>query len=104
MESINEQKLEQVTGGVEVKYGKKVDQYDVKISHAYAIYFPMQDGPLIIYPYGNRSGHTYRIMVYRVYEAPGVLFGTNRTVDGIDMDNFEYVTVEINHGNVYELN
>lgn len=96
---IPDEALEMVSGGV----GNKVDQYDVRINHAYWIYFPMQNGPLIIEPYGKRSGHTYRIMVYRVYEAPGVLWGTNRTVDGIDMDNGEYVTVCVNENNVWEL-
>lgn len=94
-----EKDLEQVSGGI----GKCVDQYDVQINHAYWIYFPMQNGPLIMEPYGSRSGHTYRIMVYNVYEAPGLLWGTNRTVDGIDMDNGEYVTVAVNANNVYEL-
>lgn len=96
---IPDEALEMVSGGI----GERVDQYKVQINHAYWIYFPMQDGPLIMNPYGGRSGHTYRIMVYRVYEAPGVLWGTNRTVDGIDMDNGEYVTVVVNENNVYEL-
>lgn len=100
-ENLSDKDLEMVTGGI----GAKVDQYKVQPLHAYWIYFPMQDGPFIIEPYGSRSGHTYRIMVYRVYEEPGMFFGlnTNRTIDGIDMDNGEYVTVCINEGNVYEL-
>ena len=96
---ISDEALEQVSAGA----GAKVDQYKVQINHAYWIYFPMQDGPLIMNPYGSRSGHSYRIMVYRVYEAPGVLWGTDRTVDGIDMDNGEYVTVCVNENNVWEL-
>lgn len=96
---LSDQELEQVSAGV----GQKVDQYQVKVDHAYWIYFPMQDGPLIINPYGSRSGNSYRIMVYKVYEAPGAFWGTDRTVDGIDMDTGEYVTVVVNEGNVWEL-
>ena len=95
---ISDSELEQVSGG-----GKKVNQYDVRVGQVYAIYFPMQNGPLIMNPYGARSGHTYRIAVYEVFEAPGLLFGTNRSVRGIDIDNGEYVTVEINHDNVREV-
>ena len=98
-DELNNQELEMVSAGA----GEHVDQYKIQINHAYLIYFPMQNGPLVMDPYGARSGHTYRIMVYRVYEAPGLLWGTNRTVDGIDMDNGEYVTVCVNENNVWEL-
>ena len=99
---LSEEELEAVSGG-ELKYGQKVDQYDVRPGNVYWIYFPMQQGPFVRMPYGKRSGSTYLIMVYEVYEAPGLLWGTNRTIKGVDMNSGEYVTVCINANNVNEV-
>lgn len=81
--------------------GARVNQYDVQPGRIYKIYFPCQHGPFNVMPYGDRSGNTYRIAVYEVFEADGMLFGTNRTVRGIDVANGEYVEVRINCDNVY---
>lgn len=96
----DEEQLDIVSGGA-----KKVDQYAVKPLHIYTIYFPMQHGPFDIEPYGKRSGNHYNICVYEVFEedcALGGLFGTNRCIRGIDIDNGEYVKVRINCSNVWE--
>ena len=91
--------LSTVSGGNRVA----INQYDVQPGKMYYIYFPDVIDVIIPRPYGDRSGHTYRIQVYKVYEAKRTFgLGTNRTVDGIDVGNGEYVTVAINHDNIWE--
>lgn len=97
--SIEDERLENAVGG-----WTEVNQYDVKPGHIYTIYFPMQHGWDVM-PYNGRSGNSYNICVYEVFEDDGILwglFGTNRKIRGIDIDNGEYVEVRINCNNVYE--
>lgn len=92
------QELETVSGGGLVR----VDQYNVRPGKAYWIVFPCVLDVIIPRPYGDKSGKKFHIQVFKVYEAPRTFgFGTNRTIDGIDIDSGEYVTVAINHDNVY---
>lgn len=93
-----EQELDTVYGGNLVR----VNQYHVQPGKAYWIDFPCVLDVIIPRPYGDKSGKRFHIQVYKVYEAKRTFgWGTNRTIDGIDIDSGEYVTVAINHDNVY---
>ena len=94
---LRDEELLQANGGE-----KAIDQYAVKAGEIYIIYFPFVVG-FSSNAYGKRSGNYYRIIVYKVFEDDsGCLFGTRRTILGIDMDNGEYVKVVINQDNVFK--
>lgn len=65
------------------EFGEKVGQYEVKEGEFYVLQTVLSDG---------KSNHMDKRLIYvdRVYEAPGIIWGTRRTIDYTDANTGEH--------------
>lgn len=70
------------------EFGEKVGQYEVKEGEFYVLQTVLSDG---------KSNHMNKRLIYvdRVYEAPGIIWGTRRTIDYTDANTGEHRTQDI---------